>query len=355
MLRPLRSICWCLLALGLLAAALPALAADYEDIFLASHAVARLYDPGKFATVAERAAKVEAALVEVLSTQDTMHPKVVSKQEAGMWVVYAGTIRVLSVLPKDATGAGVNSKTVAENWAKELIVWLPRATPPSRMGVKPVTGAAAPKPPTGVSARPAVPALPATRPAAVATTAPTALPPLTRSAALLLLLDSFNSVRSMPDDEYLSRRDKLAGDLLARMQSFLAGAPLTATPLPATATPVVTPPVETTPAVTPPVETPAVTPPVETPAATTPVTPLPPTIALPAGLDKLSAHDRVIKKFELAAKPYQELRATNPGLYTQVGGLLAEARASKAAFRWDEADGFLDGALSLMGFQVPGR
>ena len=32
--------------------------------------------------------------------------------------------------------------------------------------------------------------------------------------------------------------------------------------------------------------------------------------------------------------------------------LLAEARTAKAGYKWEEAEGFLDGALALLGFQV---
>jgi len=117
-----------------LVGALPALGQDYEDIFLANGLVARLRDPGKFATLRERATKVEQLLIEVLSTQDTMHPKVEVKQESGVWTVYSGPIRVLSVLPKDAAGAGLSQKALAMTWANNLRERLPLATPPSRMG-----------------------------------------------------------------------------------------------------------------------------------------------------------------------------------------------------------------------------
>jgi len=132
--RSVPLVCCILVLAGGLVGALPALGQDYEDIFLANGLVARLRDPGKFATLRERATKVEQLLIEVLSTQDTMHPKVEVKQESGVWTVYSGPIRVLSVLPKDAAGAGLSQKALAMTWANNLRERLPLATPPSRMG-----------------------------------------------------------------------------------------------------------------------------------------------------------------------------------------------------------------------------
>lgn len=352
-----RAAClFCLLVflLGLLVTG-PAPAADYEDVFLANTLVARLRDPGKFTTLGERAAKVEALLIEVLSTQDTMHPQVTIKQEAGSWTVYSGPVRVLSVLPKDATGAAMPAKALAQTWANNLKKLLPLATPPSRMG------SAAPKPPPATAPSGTAPSAttpPAgTAPAATAPAGTTPTPPapttppapsgagatMSRQAALVVLLDSLNQARALPEDQYLLKRESLANQALARLQAFLGSQPaiVPASPM--------TPPTEGTSPITPPAaETPAAT--AETPSE--PVAGLPQVKSLPADLAKLPPPQRVAKKFELAAEPYQALRNTNPPLYDQVGILLAEARTAKAGYKWEEAEGFLDGALALLGFKV---
>ena len=82
--RTVRLLSFVALLAGI-AAALPAFAADYEDVFLANSLVARLRDPGKFASLGERAARVDSLLIDVLSDQDTMHPKVSIKEEKG-WI-----------------------------------------------------------------------------------------------------------------------------------------------------------------------------------------------------------------------------------------------------------------------------
>ncbi len=346
-------LCLPALLLGLLTA-VPAPAADYEDVFLANTLVARLRDPGKFASLGERAAKVEALLIEVLSTQDTMHPQVTVKQEAGSWTVYSGPVRVLSVLPKDATGAAMPAKALAQTWANNLKKLLPLATPPSRMG------SAAPKPPPATAPSGTAPSAttpPAgTTPAAAPTgttptlpapTAPPAVPGagavMSRQAALVVLLDSLNQARALPEDQYLLKRDALANQALNKLQAFLGSQPAVAPTTPVTA------PTAGGSPITPPTT--------EYPAATTeipvePVAGLPQVTPLPADLAKLPPPQRVAKKFELAAEPYQALRNTNPPLYNQVGILLAEARTAKAGYKWEEAEGFLDGALALLGFKV---
>ncbi len=366
--RTTRLLCLFALFLGLLSV-LPALAASYEDLFLANVLVARLRDPGKFASLAERAAKVESLFIEVLSTQDTMHPKVEVKREAGMWVVYSGAIRVLSVLPKDAAGSGMPAKALAQTWANNLKKQLPLATPASRMGpAAPRPPAATPPTATPPTATPPTATPPtatpptatppaatppaatppaATPPAATppAATPPAATPPaatspatsMTRQAALVLLLDALNQARAMREDQYLARREDLANQALAKLQAFMAGQPA-----------LVPPPV--TPVIPPTAESPTAEPPVAVP--TEPVSGLPQVTPLPADIANLPVHQRVVRKFKVAAGPYLALRHSNPALYAQLGTLFTEARRAKAAYKWEDAEGYLDGALAMLGFKL---
>jgi hypothetical protein len=348
--RATRLLCLLALLAGI-AAALPAFAADHEDIFLANTLVARLRDPGKFASLEERAAKVESILVDVLSDQDTMHPKVTYKQEKGVWVVYSGTVRVLSVLPKDASGSGRPAKALAQYWANNLRTLLPLATPPSRMGKTAPKPGANPATPPAVGTRPAVVPPPATAPEVPAVCAPVApvAAPLTRQAALVVLLDALNQARALPEDQYLLKREALAGGVLTKLQPFMAGLPATAPPAP-----IITPP--PAPAAPTPPSTTEVTP--AAPAAPAPEAPAA-TVAcpaqvnpLPADLAGLPVDQRVSRKFALCQQPYEALRTTNAPLYAQVGALLAQARQAKAAYKWPDAEALLDQALGMLGYKI---
>jgi hypothetical protein len=342
----------CLLALlGAIAATLPAFAAPvatYQDIILANTLVASLRDPGKFALLSDRAAQVDAALINVLSTQDTMHPKVYFKQEKGVWVVYSGSIRVLTVLPQDAAGSGKPAKLLAQTWAHNLKLVLPLATPPSRMGAAaPRRVGPAPQPPPATS--------PVVSPPAPAFTAPP--PSMNRQAALVVLLDTLNQARALPQDQYLLQREALADGALAKLQPFMAGLPATAPPAPIISPPASpeTPPTPS-PTETPP-PAPAATPPpaAPPPAATTPaalVPGLPQVTPLPAELAGLPIEQRVAKKFDLAEQPYLALRDTNAPLYAQVGVLLAQARQAKAGTKWQDAEAYLDQALGMLGYKI---
>lgn len=337
---------WCVLAgmTVLLLAGVSAGAQEYVDVPLAGQPVARLYDPGKFPTVADRAAKVQEFLAEVLSTQDTTHPNVVVKQESGIWVVQVGPVRVLSVLPKDATGAKLTQKAVAEVWGANLKKLLPKAaatapppaTPPaSPEGTTPLPAPTAPAAPTTPPAGPLTTPPTPTAPAPPVTPAAPVAAPMSRSAALLLVLDALNQGRALPEDQYAGKREKLASDLLDRLHSFLTGEPLPVGPMPAPATPAA-PASPATPA---------------TPAA--PTAPLPPapasTVTIPAEWAKLPIAQRLVKKFELAGPAWRAVQATDPERYQQAGNLLSAARAAKAASRFEESEGYLDQALALLG------
>lgn len=359
MLRLSRPLCCCLILLGLLACLVPALAQGYENIYLANGLVARLRDTGPFNSLQERAAKVEQALIEVLSTQNTMEPEVRVQQDDGWWAVYCGSIRVLTVLPKEAEANSLPARQLAAIWAKNLRRQLPLATPASLMGTAargavaspPATAPASSTPtpaPATAAVTPAPPPPPATPPATPSPVSPAVQPPMTRTAAVFLLLESFNQVREMPQDQYLAQRDRMAANLLNNLRPFLTGQPVPALPPPPPA-PTPPPPPEPTPAPTPaPTRaTRAVTPP---PA---PVLVEPGTVTVPTEWADLPVKERVKKKFELAARPFYALEISDPELYQRVDNLLRAARVEKAAYNFEAAEGYLDGALALMGIIAP--
>jgi hypothetical protein len=74
---------------------------------------------------------------------------------------------------------------------------------------------------------------------------------------------------------------------------------------------------------------------------------------VPAEWSRLQPEPRLKLKFDLARKPYQALATADPERYLQAGNLLAAARAAKAASKWEEAEGYLNQALILMGVKFP--
>lgn len=353
MLRLIRLLCCCLILLGLLTSLVPAQAQGYENIYVANGLVARLRDPGPFNSLQERAAKVEQALIEVLSTQNTMEPEVRVQQDDGWWTVYCGPVRVLTVLPKEAEANGLPAKQLAAIWAKNLRKQLPLATPASLMGPAATASASATSPPATpatTAVTPTPPPPPATPLATAWPVGPVVWPPMTRTAAVFLLLDSFNQVREMPQDEYLGQRDRLAANLLNNLRPFLTGQPAPALPPPPSVSPTPIPTPEPTVSVTPPTPGPV-------------VSPTPPIrswidyagLTVPVEWADLPAKQRVKKKFDLAAGPFYALKTTDPERYERANSLLRAARAENAAYNFEEAEGYLDGALALLGITEAGE
>ncbi len=376
--------------------------AQVETIYLAGSKVITIRDKGDFANLAERAKSIDKAITEVISTQDTLHPKVTIKEANGLWTVYAGPVKVAAVYPAEAKANNVPAKSLAAVWARNLTTALPKATPCSKLpasafGPKvsaPVT--TAPKP-AGTASKPTITPAPSaevagtpsavapvtpvettTFPSATVTAETPAVAPVAIGAPLLLVREAFNTVRVLSEEEFTAKRDELASSLISDLTPFItgrvptvAGAPATAAPT-APAVPVETPVEGVEPAVAPvaPVATPTAEPaaaPATTEPAAAPAAEAPRTASFvgtgPAAVDlpkvkegdpsyaKVPQKNRIREKLEKAREPYTALEKEDPTAAKPVQGLLSACRAAYAANRFDQAEQYVDSALALMGLK----
>jgi hypothetical protein len=161
-----------ILALLATALVLPVFAQETADVAVGGGLVARLRDPGAFASVAERVANVDQKIVEILTAKDTQHPQVSVKQKGNLWTVYAWDIPVVAVYPAEAKTNKMTEKQLALLWAKNLSRQLPKATPCSKL----------PPDQLGYGKKPAPTVTTTTTPAVSVTAKPTAAQPPAGSA-----------------------------------------------------------------------------------------------------------------------------------------------------------------------------
>jgi len=363
---------WCaMIALG--AAGLSSAALAAETIYVAGQRVIVLRDAGPYGSLAERAAAVDKAITEVISTQDTQHPQVSARKVEGLWSVFCGDIKVVTVYPPEAKQNNTTEQSVAITWAANLKKALPKATPPSKLG-----GTAAPKAPKApVSAPPELPG--ATEPTATGTgagrgpvaavpagPAPTEIetpaPTTTIAAPTLLVRDAFDTIRKLPEEEYRGKRDEIVQHLIADLTPFITGQVPSSTtgpamprvPAPAAGgtAPVVDKPGPTAPAggdapkpaVTGGTPKPSVIP---GPAARN----LPKTKAGDPNYAKVPQKNRIRSKLEMARKPFVALQQEDPGAAQPIGDMLAKARDAFWKGEYDEAEDLADSALALLGLE----
>jgi hypothetical protein len=369
----------------------PAASQDFANIYLANRIVARIRGAGPYASLDERAKAVNAAIDKAITGRDVTQPVVTVQQKDGLWWVYAWDTPIISALPSEAAGNNnISPKSLAAVWAQNLKVALPlskqtgagaapgTAAPPAETPavVAPTTPTETPveTPPAGsttvtvpapaeptTGAPPTAIAPPSTTPGtSSASGAAPSEPPVVRSAAILLILDSFRVLRALPDDEYQAKRDALASNLLANIGPFVTGSssaavtPTVVAPKPApkpTPTPVVRPkPVTPTPAVKP---TPKPVAPA-TAGATKPAPKPAPVAGVPAGREadpsyaKVAQKVRIRNKLAEAQTPYNQLKQSDPELAKTVSDLLKQTRDAFAVGKFDEAEGFVDEALGKM-------
>lgn len=179
-----------------------------------------------------------------------------------------------------------------------------------------------------------------------------------RSAAMLLLLDAFNSVRALSEDEYLNGRDGLASNLLENLEPFMRTVRETGVstgqPEPKR------PPIEVLP------PKPPITPPKPPPTTTGPRVPTiptgpttgtvkPPTLVHPTGdasTARVPQKQRIKRKFDAATQPFLALRNTGDPKADQVSQLLKESRDANTGGDFDLAETKVDEALRLMGVPI---
>lgn len=361
--------------------------AEVETIYIAKVKVITLREKGSFPTLAERAKSIDKAVVEILSTQDTLHPKLSVKQVGALWTVFCGPIQVASVFPAEAKANGLPEKTLASVWAKNLAEALPRATPASKLppsafaggtgGTAPVT----PVKPGPTPVKPVEPVAPVS-PAGpwnetVSVTPIVPISPAAIGAPILLVREAFNTARLLPEEEFVARRDELASSLIndltpfitGKVPSVLGGAP-TGPMVPTTSvTPVVPAPVEGNTTEPPPLggtdlpplpgEDTAVAPvaggsgTITKPAST--IATGPAAVGLPTvkpgdpAYAKVPQKNKIREMLEKSREPYMALEKEDPQAAKPVQSLLAACRTAYAAGRYDQAEQYAKSALDLLG------
>ncbi len=375
-----------------------AYAQDAKDIVIAGQIVARVRDKGDFDSLSIRAGKVDHRISDVISDEDTQNPKLRLATDGGIPTIYVGDTKVIGVHPGDAEPQGITQRQLAAMWMKNIKLALPKATPVSRLPATPgpapepvVTGNPLPRvpdtdepetptpAPVGPSTAHAGPTpIASTDPTgdAVPTPVPSELPEpeaTPRGAALLLLMDSFNSVRALTEEEYLAGRDRLAANVIANLEPFMSSArgaasasgetqpprPITVVgpETPVTPTPVVpTPVTPTAPEVEDP-PTPTI-PNVPTAPATTGTTVVVPEspVDTPSGdpsYTRVPQKQHIKRKMAAAQAPYMALKAAGNPQATAVYALLKASRTAHTAGDFDLAESKVDEALRMMGVPIP--
>lgn len=381
------TIVWLCAALLVAFVAASVAQAEVEVIYIAKVKVITLREKGNFPTLAERAKSIDKAIVEVLSTQDTLHPKVSVKQVGNLWTVFCGPVQVASVFPAEAKANGLPEKTLAAVWAKNLAEALPKATPASKLppsafqggpaGTAPVTP---PKPGTAEPVTHVEPVAPVTPAGPVRPVEPVTpvvpISPAAIGAPVLLVREAFNTVRLLPEEEFIARRDELAASLISDLTPFITGrvpSVLGAAPAgPSVPTPV-TPVAPTTsdagasepPALggadLPPLpdEGTAVAPvaggPSTAPKPASTIATGPAAVGLPAvkpgdpAYAKVPQKNRIREMLEKSREPYMALEKEDPQAAKPVQSLLAACRTAYAAGRYDQAEQYVKSALDLLG------
>jgi len=348
----------------------PALAQQAEDIVVAGKIVARVRDKGDQTNVFARAAKVQQCITECISKKEAGTPKMALKKEDGRWSIYNHTTMLIRVWPEDAKAQNIDELSLAKIWLKNFERELPNAEPFrfkfAREGdaayerpIKPVPPVAEPDPgSTNVAEAPIGPN--------VLTQGPK------RSTELLVVLDSFDIVRTYSKEEFEAKKDVLGERLLDRLRPFIlgtvkttepvgigAGAPITS-PAPARVEPklvpggpVGPPPVpEAPPKLTPtPPETAAgVTPAAAPPSAAAP--PKPPAAGPVDPYARVPQKERIRRKMNAVRDPLVGMKERGDPQAERVDKLLAAARQNLYSDQFDESEEAVDAALRILGLEV---
>jgi len=383
-----------------------------EAISFGGMTVARIREKGPYDSLAARVSQVEKWVADVISYENTKTPKLSLARKDGVLYVWCGKRQVIDIYPADAAATNMTELALGQMWMKNIREALPRSTPVSKGGgAAAAGGATAPTAPSvpasaGSGTPPVVAQTPGGEPSTgLGETAPgastqpsgeTAPPPAIddplpapqktpRSAALLMVLETMNMVRVLPEDEYLAGRDGLASNLLENLEPFMATVresgeasgtpqpprpPLDTTPPVGPTTPTVTPP--TTPTVTPPAEdgstplppalgtggsvvprVPTVPTAPSTPSTGTVKPPTPPTVTGDPNTARVPQKQRIKRKFAAAQEPFWALKNAGDPKADQVSQLLSESRSASTAGDFDTSEAKVDEALRLMGVAIP--
>jgi len=343
-----------------------ALAQESMPIVVAGKIVARVRDKGPYESVAQRAAQVNKQITEAISRKEVGVPHMSLKQEKGLWVIYVGSTKLISVYPSEAQANGVTEQELAARWLKSFERELPNCEPmPDR--IKRLGAAAFEKP---VRTGPSTPAGPSeagpagsrgpepglTGPVApVGTVEPP--PPSGRSTALLVVIDYFNTVRSLDPAQYEGQKDELGRNLITYLAPFV-----TAAKEPGSMTPVT--PTHIGPATTsaPGGRTPVLVKPAGGPApgGVVPVKPPPgvattivkPGPATAAATSKVPQKQRIRRKMNALQQPLADMKKAGDARAAQIEELINQSRQNYYASEFDSSEELIDAALELAGIKV---
>ncbi|MCD6361281.1 MAG: hypothetical protein J7M38_10505 [Armatimonadetes bacterium] len=373
-----------------------ALAQDGVNIVVAGETVARVRDKGDYDSIQARADAVQQAISAAMAGQDPATVEVSLKQVDGVWSVFIGDQRVLSVLAAEAEANGMAPHVLGSIWVEKLKKALPKYKPEVAVTVTDLGNPLESAPTTAPAPTTSAPTTTATTTATTTTTEVLEIPVATTTAqptvaaaegAKLLIIDAFNKVRALPEDDYVRERQQRAGELLDDLLRVISGGEHGAPEEPAVAEPdtgvsaISVAPAGTTTTSPSPVEEISLEPtgtstvtvidtgPATPPASTTTTTAATTTTTgaavsgsstseaeltegIPVGdpsYARVPQKRRIGKKFAAAQQPYLQLKASDPAAAAQVNELLKAARREFAAHNFDVAEEYLDGALRMLG------
>ncbi len=343
-----------LIAALLVAGAISAYAQDTADIVVAGKIVARVRDKGPYGSVMQRRAAVDKQIAEAISKKEVGVPQMSLRQENGLWTIYCGTTRLMSVYPAEAEANGLEERELAALWLRNFERELPNAEPTVDR-VKRLGNAAweAPVPNPGVTPVDPPP-----------TTPPTGLAPSGRSTAVLAVLDAFQMVRALSDAEFDRARDELAENLITRLVPYIdtftrIGGPRTiggpgTSPAPTGAGPALahsgaTPPVPTEDVGVGPLPAgPTPMPPWPTGSEVRPIPPGPTS----ADASRVPQKQRIRRKWQALEEPLRTMREQGDPRAAKIEDLLSIVRRDFYADEFDSAEAAVDAALALAGLTV---
>lgn len=396
------------MAIVLLGAMGICMAQESADIIVGGEVVARVREAGTYESVEHRAAAIDENINEVLATTDDPGSLEVSLEQVdGLWTVLIAGHEIMAVHPAEAEANGLTPEMLGASWVRRFKDALPNATsaPVTVIGepaddtepVQPLTIADEPvisSPTTGDEPATGTPTATATTPQPAPTAAtdtedtvevlevpqedendPEEI--VAGQGARLLILESFNEARGLPEDDYLVRREAMANDLFDNLVQVLTGGQATGriedtgtVTLPTPPTTPTTPPTETEPTAPPTVaETTIDTGPVTPPAGATATTG-PTTVGAAPSLEmsdearaKIEAqipeddpsYANVVQKVAIKAKfravsdPYRAALQNDPATAAQAKEVLTAARRAFNDGEFDAAERYLDTGLRLLG------
>lgn len=358
-------------------------AQETADIMLGGEIVARVREQGTYETVQHRAAAVDEAINEILAAADDPASLEVSLEQVdGMWTIMLGGKGILSVYPAEAEANGMTPEMLGSIWARQFRNALPEAATVEVTEIGEVTEPTPTREPIAIADEPVIdsptvterpvtapvtetePVTEPERPAAEVLEVPTT-PVRTDDdevvvgqGARLLILESFNRARELPEDDYLVRReamaDSLFNDLVEVITEGTATGRIETAPAPTRPTPRPTDIAETEVAPPPPVPT------VDDTVTTGAMARMQLSdegrqkilARIPAG-DPSYAHvvEKVAirAKFRAASEAYQAVVSSDPSTAAQAREVLGAARRANTAEQFDTAEQYLDTALHMLG------